>query len=253
MAAFLSGLLPSGTTMVTLTPTAVPAKARLWPWLPRVAEMIPLTWGRPARSRSAQMTPPLTLNAPVGVWFSCLTHTSAPTASASSGQGYWGVGGTRRLTTSVAQASCSESNCIPVSVGPPGRASSRHSQCGIPKRERHLHSVGRPWRSEWNADRMHDGCAGFSGIRCGHNVAAAGPVAGPRLSQRGGATRSWRRVRSDQHDENANRGTGWDSGLGPARSGRDGPPSKPLDHRAVMTRNPQYFWYTVENLSGRAR
>jgi hypothetical protein len=67
MAAFLPGLLPSGTTIVTLIPAARPAKARLWPWLPRVAEMIPLTHGRWVRSRSAYTRPPRTLKAPVGV------------------------------------------------------------------------------------------------------------------------------------------------------------------------------------------
>ena len=34
-----------------------------------------------------------TLNAPSGVWFSCLTQTSQPISRASSGQAYWGVGG----------------------------------------------------------------------------------------------------------------------------------------------------------------
>ena len=41
MAAFFSTLLPRGTTMVTGTPARAPAKARLWPWLPRVAETMP--------------------------------------------------------------------------------------------------------------------------------------------------------------------------------------------------------------------
>jgi hypothetical protein len=37
--------------------------------------------------------PPRTLKAPVGVWFSCFTQTSAPVRAASPGQAYWGVGG----------------------------------------------------------------------------------------------------------------------------------------------------------------
>ena len=41
VAAFLSGELPSGTTIVTGTPCARPAKARLWLWLPRLAETSP--------------------------------------------------------------------------------------------------------------------------------------------------------------------------------------------------------------------
>ena len=34
------------------------------------------------------------LKAPMGVWFSCLSHTSAPNAAATCGQTYCGVGGT---------------------------------------------------------------------------------------------------------------------------------------------------------------
>src|SRR5436190_222508 len=38
--------------------------------------------------------PPRILKAPIGLWFSCLTHTSAPIRRDSSGQRYCGVGGT---------------------------------------------------------------------------------------------------------------------------------------------------------------
>src|SRR6185437_14868145 len=46
--------------------------------------------------------PPLTLKAPTGVWFSCLTITCAPVRSASKGHAYCGVGGMNRRTISVA-------------------------------------------------------------------------------------------------------------------------------------------------------
>ena len=36
--------------------------------------------------------PPRTLKEPTGVWFSCLTQTSAPVRAASSGQAICGVG-----------------------------------------------------------------------------------------------------------------------------------------------------------------
>ena len=46
--------------------------------------------------------PPRTLKAPIGVWFSCLTHTSAPVRFASSGQACCGVGGTMVPTSATA-------------------------------------------------------------------------------------------------------------------------------------------------------
>src|SRR5260221_14430859 len=42
--------------------------------------------------------PPRTLNAPIGVWFSCLTKTSAPMRAVSRGHSYCGVGGTADRT-----------------------------------------------------------------------------------------------------------------------------------------------------------
>ena len=51
IAAFLSGLFDSGATIVTGTPSADPAKAMLWPWLPRVAAISPTRVGSPDRSR----------------------------------------------------------------------------------------------------------------------------------------------------------------------------------------------------------
>src|SRR6516162_3215397 len=49
--------------------------------------------------------PPRILKAPMGVWFSCLTHTSAPARCASSGQAYCGVGGSTVRTSSAAASS----------------------------------------------------------------------------------------------------------------------------------------------------
>src|SRR5215470_10127570 len=51
------------------------------------------------------MTPPLTLKAPMGVWFSCLTHTSAPLLAANSGQACCGVAGTTLCTSGRAASS----------------------------------------------------------------------------------------------------------------------------------------------------
>src|SRR5690349_4893216 len=54
--------------------------------------------------------PPRTLNAPIGVWFSCLTTTCVPERSASSGQACAAVGGTARPTISWARSSSLRSN-----------------------------------------------------------------------------------------------------------------------------------------------
>ena len=78
-AAFLSGLLPTGTTIVTGSPVARPANARLGRGSPVVAETSPATSGPPAPAAARVYTiPPRTLNAPVGVWFSCFTTTVVP-------------------------------------------------------------------------------------------------------------------------------------------------------------------------------
>ena len=52
-----------------------------------------------------KVTPPRTLKAPVGVWFSCLTQTSAPIRALSVGQAYCGVGGTWARTKAIAASS----------------------------------------------------------------------------------------------------------------------------------------------------
>ena len=85
--------------MVTGSPPWRPANAMLWPWLPRVAETSPAGATPETRSRSMKLSPPRTLNAPVGVWFSCLTQVSVRVKCSSSGQRYVGVGGTCRATT----------------------------------------------------------------------------------------------------------------------------------------------------------
>src|SRR5262245_15514805 len=54
--------------------------------------------------------PPRTLNAPVGVWFSCFTHTSHPVRQARRGQAYCGVGGTVRRTSWEAVSNSSRQN-----------------------------------------------------------------------------------------------------------------------------------------------
>src|SRR5258708_6822216 len=49
--------------------------------------------------------PPRTLNAPVGVWFSCFTHTVQPARLRSLGQAYCGVGAITRYTRVAARSS----------------------------------------------------------------------------------------------------------------------------------------------------
>ena len=48
---------------------------------------------------------PRTLNAPIGVWFSCLTYASQFRSRASNGQQYCGVDGRCRCTTAAASSS----------------------------------------------------------------------------------------------------------------------------------------------------
>src|SRR5215467_6207474 len=54
--------------------------------------------------------PPRTLNAQVGVWFSCFTHTSHPVRLARSVQAYCGVGGTVRCTSWAAASNSARLN-----------------------------------------------------------------------------------------------------------------------------------------------
>ena len=56
MAAFFSTLLPCGTKIVTVRSWRRPAKARLWPWLPRVALTTP-SGSAPPRSRRPRRRP----------------------------------------------------------------------------------------------------------------------------------------------------------------------------------------------------
>ena len=82
MAAVLTGFAPSGTQMRAVTPKRRAAYATDCPWLPVEAAI------RPRRRSSSdscatRLSPPRTLNAPVGWWFSCLTRTDVPTSSSS--------------------------------------------------------------------------------------------------------------------------------------------------------------------------
>src|SRR5690348_7258736 len=71
---------------------------------------MPRTGGRSRRRRSAYTSPPRSLKAPVGVWFSCFTHTSAPHRSANSGHAYCGVPGKLSCTSASAASSSTNEN-----------------------------------------------------------------------------------------------------------------------------------------------
>src|SRR6185436_11699902 len=61
--------------------------------------------------------PPRILKAPMAVWFSCFTQTSAPVRLASSGQACCGVGGTSgRTSPAVASSSARERMGTPASA-----------------------------------------------------------------------------------------------------------------------------------------
>ena len=78
----------------------------LWPWLPRVALMT--SWGKHwvLRKCSKYVNPPRTLNAPTGVWFSCLTQQSVPSRWLSVAQRYCGVGPKAAYTVWAAASIC---------------------------------------------------------------------------------------------------------------------------------------------------
>ena len=57
MAAFLSGLLPCGTTTVAGMPVDMPAKAMPWPWLPREPQITPFRGGPITYIRSVGAAP----------------------------------------------------------------------------------------------------------------------------------------------------------------------------------------------------
>ena len=61
-------------------------------------------------SASTKVSPPRTLKAPVGLWFSCLTTAAAPSRRAISGQAIAGVGGSAARTTASARSSSSRLN-----------------------------------------------------------------------------------------------------------------------------------------------
>ena len=72
MAATFTGFERSGMQMRAVTPKCRAAKARDWPWLP-VDEAISPRLRSSSESCATRLTPPRTLNAPTGWWFSCLT------------------------------------------------------------------------------------------------------------------------------------------------------------------------------------
>jgi len=80
--------------------------------LPRVAEIKPATPGRSRFRRSAYTSPPRTLNAPIGVWFSCLTVTAVPSRCANAPIGVW-------------------FSCLTVTAVPSRCASSGHACAGV--------------------------------------------------------------------------------------------------------------------------
>jgi hypothetical protein len=101
MAAFFSGLLPSGTNTVQATPCCRDARAIDWPWFPVLAVTMPRARSS-AGSDPTRFTPPRTLKAPVGLWFSCFTQRSSPVSASSSACFISGEAGTCRDTRSRA-------------------------------------------------------------------------------------------------------------------------------------------------------
>ena len=86
---------------------------------------MPARSGASLASRSTSTRPPRILKAPVGVVFSCLTHTSVPRSAASSGQAYVGVTGTCGRTISTARSTSAMSNNGVRHRSPPGRGGRR--------------------------------------------------------------------------------------------------------------------------------
>src|SRR5260370_32673646 len=93
--------------------------------------MTPVTFARERFRLSMYTTPPRTLKAHVGVWFSCFTHTSPPVRLARSGQAYCGVGGTIRCTS---WAAASNSAMVKSGLGAPIKTSEQSGKDLIPTR-----------------------------------------------------------------------------------------------------------------------
>src|SRR6266478_9395427 len=74
--------------------------------------------------------PPRTLNAPIGVWFSCLTNTSAPVRAFSRGHAYWGVGGTADRTIGSADSISARVNRAQAIVFPVAVDQTDETCCG---------------------------------------------------------------------------------------------------------------------------
>src|SRR5260221_2547647 len=80
--------------------------------------------------------PPRTLNAPIGVWFSCLTNTSAPMRAARRGHAYWGVGGTADRTIGSADSISARGNRAQAIVFPVAVDQTGETCCGGGKTHR---------------------------------------------------------------------------------------------------------------------
>src|SRR5271163_4825824 len=72
--------------------------------------MTPGIFAPVCRNRSKYTSPPRTLKAPVGVWFSCFTHKVQPARALSFGQAYCGVGGKTLCTRAKARSRSVRSN-----------------------------------------------------------------------------------------------------------------------------------------------
>jgi hypothetical protein len=70
--------------MIALTPKRFAANAIDCPWFPVEAQISPRCRSS-SESCETRLTPPRTLKAPTGWWFSCLTQIWVPTSSDSSG------------------------------------------------------------------------------------------------------------------------------------------------------------------------
>ncbi len=79
-----TGLARSGMQIIARTPNSSAAYATDWPWLPVEAAITPRRRSS-AVSWLTRFTPPRTLNAPTGWWFSCLTRIRVPVSASRAG------------------------------------------------------------------------------------------------------------------------------------------------------------------------
>src|SRR6185312_10294887 len=124
--------------------------------------MTPRKPGSRSRNADKYASPPRILKAPIGVWFSCLTQTSAPERAESSGQESCGVGSITSWTSAAARSISTRVGMVPLSPA----VEPRSMQASVSSRARPSGALRRP-----AAPGIERSIAAFA-RRCGRYIAS---------------------------------------------------------------------------------